>query len=46
MIMRGLAKVEREQEEEIMEIYELFDQRNKGFIDASSMAEAMKALGY
>lgn len=46
MIVRGLAKIEAQMHEELMESYELFDGRNKGFIDAAGLGEAMKVLGY
>lgn len=29
-----------------MQAYELFDNRNKGYIDAHGLGEAMKVLGY
>jgi Ca2+-binding EF-hand superfamily protein len=29
-----------------MEVYELFDNRNKGFIDVAGLSEAMKMLGF
>ena len=33
-------------QEELMEAYELFDTRNKGYIDSNGLTEAMKVLGY
>lgn len=46
MIQRGIEKIESEIQEELMEAYELFDTRNKGYIDGSGLSEAMKVLGY
>lgn len=46
MLIRGLNKIEAEAQEELLEAYELFDNRNKGHIDANGVGDAMKVLGY
>jgi Ca2+-binding EF-hand superfamily protein len=38
--------MELEMQEENMEVYELFDNRNKGFIDVGGLSDAMKVLGF
>lgn len=37
MIVRGIAKVENEIHEQLLESYELFDSRGKGQIDATGL---------
>jgi Ca2+-binding EF-hand superfamily protein len=46
LVLRGIAKLELEAQEELMEAYELFDNRNTGFIDATSLGEGMASLGF